>query len=49
MSEYYKDNGDIKTMYKNYPSLFSETFNGLNISLQDFLKSDKIPSKKSDW
>lgn len=49
MSEYYKNNGEIRSMYKNYPSLFSETFNGLNISLKDFLKSDKIPSKKSDW
>ena len=49
MSEYYKDNGDVRSMYKNYPASFSETFNSLNISLEDFLKSYKIPSKKSDW
>jgi hypothetical protein len=49
MKLYFKDNGEIRTMYKNYPTSLPETFNGLNNSLKEFLMLDSIPSKKSDW
>ncbi|ELM3651202.1 DUF4468 domain-containing protein [Flavobacterium psychrophilum] len=49
MKTYFKENGDVRSVYKNYPTAFSETFNGLNNSLKDFLISDNIPSKKNDW
>nr|WP_315144495.1 DUF4468 domain-containing protein [uncultured Flavobacterium sp.] len=45
----YKDNGDLKSLFKLYPAAIEMEFNSLNKSLQDFLKSDSIPSKKSDW
>ena len=45
----YKDNGDLKSLFKLYPTAIETEFNSLNTSLKDFLKSDTIPSKKSDW
>jgi hypothetical protein len=48
-SFYYKDNGDLKNIFKLYPPAIETEFNSLNTSLEDFLKSDTIPSKKSDW
>jgi hypothetical protein len=48
-SVYYKDNGDVKNIFKLYPTAIETEFNNLNKSLQVFLKSDNIPSKKSDW
>lgn len=45
----YKENGDLKSLFKLYPSAIESEFNALNASLKDFLKSDAIPSKKSDW
>jgi hypothetical protein len=48
-SVYYKENGDLRSVYKLYPTSIETEFNTLNISLLDFLKSDTIPSKKSDW
>lgn len=48
-SVYYKENGDLKSLFKLYPAAIETEFNSLNTSLKDFLKSDTIPSKKSDW
>jgi hypothetical protein len=48
-SYYYKDNGNIKGLFKLYPTAIETEFNSLNTSLKDFLKSDTIPSKNSDW
>lgn len=48
-SLYYNSKGEIKSMYKLYPDAIETEFNTLNESLNDFLKSDTIPSKKSDW
>ncbi len=49
MSEYFKDNGEAKGKFKkNIPEITSY-FNQLNKELHYFLKSDSIPSKKSDW
>lgn len=45
----YKENGELRSLYKLYPSAIESEFNALNTSLKDFLKSDAIPSKKSDW
>lgn len=49
MDEYYKSNGQIKSTYKYFPDTFPKFFNDLNKELEAFLKSDSIPSKKSDW
>ncbi len=46
---YFKSNGEIKPMFKSYPIAFESTFNGLNKSLEEFLKSENIPTKKDDW
>ena len=46
---YYKENGDIKNLFKLYPAAIEGEFNSLNKSLNDFIKSESIPSKKSDW
>lgn len=49
MNEYFKENGDPKGKFKkNIPEIVSH-FNNLNKSLSDFLKSESIPSKKTDW
>ncbi|UQD54998.1 DUF4468 domain-containing protein [Flavobacterium sp. K5-23] len=48
-SVYYKENGDLRSLFKLYPTSIETEFNSLNTSLKDFLKSDTIPSKKSDW
>lgn len=48
-SLYYKDNGDLRSFYKLYPTAIETEFNSLNTSLKDFLKSDTIPSKKTEW
>lgn len=48
-SAYFKENGDLRSFFKLYPASIETEFNTLNISLLDFLKSDTIPSKKSDW
>ena len=49
MNEYYKENGNIRGTYKYFPEIIPVYFNNLNISLNDFLTNDKIPSKKNDW
>lgn len=48
-SVYYKDSGELKSFFKLYPTAIETEFNSLNISLKDFLKSDAIPSKKTEW
>jgi hypothetical protein len=45
----YKENGDLRSLFKLYPSAIETEFNLLNTSLKEFSKSDAIPSKKSDW
>lgn len=45
----YKENGDLKNLFKLYPQAIETEFNTLNISLKDFLNSKEIPSKKGDW
>ena len=49
MNEYYKSNGQIKSNYKYFPEVFPAYFNQLNKELFDFISSENIPSKKSDW
>ncbi len=48
-SVYYKENGEIRSLFKLVPSAVETTFNSLNMSLLDFLMSDAIPSQKVDW
>jgi len=49
MSDYFRNNGTIRSTYKKYPEKFSSEFNGLTASLKEFIISEKIGSKKSDW
>ncbi len=46
---YFKESGEIRSMFKLYPEAFQSTFNGLNKDLESFLKSEAIPSKKGNW
>jgi len=48
-SDYYDKKGEIKKSYKYIPEMLPAYFNNLNLELKNFLKSDSIPSKKSDW
>lgn len=48
MDLYFKDNGELRGRYKYYPEI-PVYFNKLNSELKDFILSDKIPSKKTDW
>lgn len=45
----YDKKGEIKKSYKYIPEMVPAYFNNLNLELKNFLKSDSIPSKKSDW
>lgn len=45
----YNKKGEIKGNYKYFPETLTTYFNSLNKELEAFLKSDAIPSKKSDW
>ena len=45
----FKESGEIRPMFKLYPEAFQSTFNGLNKDLENFLKSESIPSKKDNW
>jgi len=45
----YNKKGEIKGNYKYIPQDLTNYFNRLNKELEAFLKSDSIPSKKSDW
>ena len=45
---YYNKKGEIRSNYKYFPEI-ANYLNSLNIELKDFLLSDQIPSKKSDW
>lgn len=45
----YNKKGEIRSNYKYFPELIPTYFNQLNKELESFLKSDSIPSKKSDW
>ncbi|MFV5696697.1 DUF4468 domain-containing protein [Flavobacterium sp. LB3P122] len=49
MSDYFRKDETIRATFKKYPEKFSSEFNGLTASLKEFVMSDKIPSKKSDW
>lgn len=46
---YYRKNGKIRSTFKHYPKLIPLYFNALNLSLKNFMSSEKIPSKKDDW
>jgi hypothetical protein len=46
---YYNKKGEIRGVFKYFPEFIPPYFNKLNLELKDFLLSDKIPSKKSDW
>jgi len=46
---YFRKNGEIRGVYKYFPELIPAYFNKLNLELKDFILSDKIPSKKSEW
>ena len=49
MEPFYNKTGEIKPVYKYYPEMIPVFFNDLNKSLKDFILSDQIPSKKSEW
>lgn len=49
ISDYYNKKGEIRGAFKYYPEFIPPYFNNLNVELKDFLLSDKIPSKKSEW
>jgi hypothetical protein len=48
-SAFYDKKGGIKKSYKYIPEMMPAYFNNLNLNLKDFLVSDSIQSKKSDW
>ena len=45
----YKESGELRSMYKNFPEEIESTFNSLNNELKKILESDTIPSKKDGW
>ena len=45
----YKESGELRSTYKNYPEEIESTFNSLNNELKKILESDTIPSKKDGW
>jgi hypothetical protein len=45
----YKESGELRSMYKNFPEEIESTFNTLNNELKKILESDTIPSKKDGW
>lgn len=45
----YNKKGELKGNFKLIPDNVINHFNALNKDLESFLKSDTIPSKKSDW
>lgn len=45
----YKENGELKSLFKLYPSAIETEFNSLNKDLETFAKSETVLSKKSDW
>ncbi|MHC0442357.1 DUF4468 domain-containing protein [Flavobacterium sp. 3-210] len=49
MEPYYNKKGEIRSAYKYYPEYIPPYFNDLNKSLQNFVLSNEIPSKKADW
>jgi hypothetical protein len=44
----FKDNGDLKNIFKLYPQEMELTFNTLNKSLKDYLNESNIKTK-NDW
>jgi hypothetical protein len=48
-SSYYKDNGEIRQMWKLYPESLENVFNSLNLSLKNFMLNKDITSKTKDW
>lgn len=46
---YFDKKGEIKKSYKYIPEMMPAYFNNLNLELKNFLVSNSIPSKKSDW
>jgi hypothetical protein len=49
VEDHYKKSGELKSKYENEHITFPKYFNGLNLDFMNFVKSDSIPSKKSDW
>lgn len=46
---YYNKKGEIRGIFKYFPELIPTYFNKLNLELKDYLISDNIPTKKSEW
>jgi len=46
---YFDKKGEIKKSYKYIPEMIPAYFNNLNLNLKDFMMSNSIPSKKTDW
>lgn len=46
---YFDKKGEIKKSYKYIPEMMPAYFNNLNLNLKDFMMSNSIPSKKTDW
>lgn len=46
---YFDKKGEIKKSYKYIPEMMPAYFNHLNLNLKDFMMSNSIPSKKTDW
>lgn len=49
MDVYFNKKGEIRGRYKFYPETLPVYFNDLNKSLKEYILSDEITSKKSDW
>jgi hypothetical protein len=48
MNVYFKKDGKIKSNYKYFIEPFLKYFNGLNSSLENFIKENAVP-QKGDW
>ena len=49
VNKYYKDNGNIRNNFKNFPLLIPQYFNSLNLQLHDYLISNSVLIDKSNW
>ena len=46
---YYKENGDIRSTYSQYPENIEAVFNNVNESLKSYLNKNTTPIKNKDW
>lgn len=48
-SMYFKNDGTVRAMFKDYPVNIGNYFNSLNANLSDFISGKATESKKNDW